>query len=206
LSIAENQTNILGGNKSSISSGMWLLLFSELIVFGGFFISFFVFRMLHAGDFLIASRQLSTLLGTLNTILLLTSSLTVVLSAASLDGKRTSLAVFFLIMTVIFGLFFLVNKYYEFAVHSYFGFYPGSVEMAKRPDAQSVFCLLYYLVSVLHIILVVVGMGVVSRKIVSTLKGRIIEENDRDADSAALYWNSLTVLGVTIFSVFYLIG
>jgi heme/copper-type cytochrome/quinol oxidase subunit 3 len=62
------------------------------------------------------------------------------------------------------------------------------------------------MVSGLHIFLVIIGLVVVGWKIVSTLKGRIIEESDRDAESAALYWNSLTVLGVIIFSVFYLIG
>ena len=185
---------------------MWLLLFLELVVFGGFFISFFVFRRMYTADFLTASRQLNSLLGTLNIILLLTSSLTVVLSAASLEGKRTSLAVFFQLTTVLFGLFFLVNKYYEFAVNSYFGFYPGSVELAKRPDAQNVFCWLYYLVSGMHILMVLMGVVVVSWKMVSTLKGRIIGETDRDAESAALYWNSVTDLGVIIFSVFYLIG
>ena len=116
MSITENQANNIGEHKSSISSGMWLLLFLELVVFGGFFISFFVFRRMYTADFLTASRQLNSLLGTLNIILLLTSSLTVVLSAASLEGKRTSLAVFFQLTTVLFGLFFLVNKYYEFAV------------------------------------------------------------------------------------------
>lgn len=206
MSITENQANNVGENNSGISSGMWLLLFLELVVFGGLFTSFFVFRMLHPGDFLIASKQLSPLLGTLNVILLLTSSLTIVLSAASLEGKRTSLAVFFQFATVLFGLFFLINKFYEFTANSYFGFYPDSAEMAKRPDAQSVFCWLYYMVSGLHIFLVIIGLVVVGWKIVSTLKGRIIEESDRDAESAALYWNSLTVLGVIIFSVFYLIG
>jgi cytochrome c oxidase subunit III len=206
LSLAENQSGVVGKNHSGISSGMWLLLFLELVVFGGILISFFVFRMLHVSDFLIASRQLSTLLGTLNTILLLTGSLTIVLSSASLEGKRTSLAVFFQFTTLLFGLFFLINKYYEYAVNSYFGFYPGSAELTKSSAGQSVFCWLYYLASGFHSLLVFIGVVVLGWTIVSTLKGKMNTENGRSVTSAVLFWNSLTVIGVIIFSMFYLIG
>ncbi len=206
MSNTEHQSGVVNGNHSSISSGMWLLLFLELIVFGGMIIAFFAFRMLHTSDFMIASKQLSTLLGTLNTILLLTSSLTVALSASSLEGKRTSLAVFFQLASVLFGLFFLINKYYEYAVNSYFGFYPGAVELVKSPNGQSVFCWLYYLASGFHSLLVFIGIVVLGWITATTLKGKANTENSSSITSAVIFWNSLTVIGVLIFSVFYLIG
>ncbi len=206
MSNTENQSGVVSRNYSSISSGMWLLLFLELIVFGGMIVAFFVFRMLHAGDFLIASKQLSTLLGTLNTILLLTSSLTIALASSSLDGKRISLAVFFQLATVLFGLFFLINKYYEYAVNSYFGFYPGATEMAKSPEGQSTFCWLYYMASGFHSILILIGVVVLGWMTVATLKGKMDTENGSSITSAVIFWNSLTIIGVLIFSVFYLIG
>ena len=95
--------------------GMWLFLLSEILLFGGLFILYSSYRYKHAFDFHLAAGELDRLLGTFNTLILLTSSLTMALSISSIQRgfRRSSLA--YLIATIFLGLFFLGNKAVEWA-------------------------------------------------------------------------------------------
>ncbi|MCE1166304.1 MAG: cytochrome c oxidase subunit 3 family protein, partial [Bacteroidetes bacterium] len=101
--------------------GMWLFLFTELLLFGGMFILYASYRYMYPDNFKVAAMHLDTLVGSVNTILLLTSSLTVALSIAALQRKQTRFSVYLLMFTIVAGGAFLVNKYFEWSTKIHHG-------------------------------------------------------------------------------------
>ena len=95
--------------------GMWLFLFTELLLFGGLFLAYAVYRFQNPDQFHLAALDMNVGLGTLNTIILLTSSLTVVLAIGAIQKKNKFLSILYLVLTQIFAFFFLVNKYFEWS-------------------------------------------------------------------------------------------
>lgn len=138
--------------------GMWLFLFTELLLFGGLFLLYAVFRSTNPVAFHKAATHLDVLLGTFNTIILLTSSLTVVLSIHAAQNGRRKLAVGMLIVTILFGLFFLINKYFEWGAKIGHGIYPGSATLMEMEHGEILFYTLYYVMTGLHGLHVIVGM------------------------------------------------
>jgi cytochrome c oxidase subunit 3 len=138
--------------------GMWLFLFTELLLFGGLFLLYAIYLNKYPEEFHYGSGQLDQFVGALNTVILLTSSLTMVLSVASLQRNNRKLALFFLIATFILGAAFLVNKYFEWGGKISHGIYPGSEELMQHPHGEILFYGLYYTMTGLHGLHVLVGM------------------------------------------------
>jgi cytochrome c oxidase subunit 3 len=138
--------------------GMWLFLFTELLLFGGMFLLYAVFLNQHQQDFYYGSSQLDRFVGALNTIILLTSSLTMALSIAALQRANKKLCIIFLVITLLLATAFLVNKYFEWGHKIHLGIYPGSEEMLKHPKGEIMFYSLYYVMTGLHGLHVIVGM------------------------------------------------
>ena len=142
--------------------GMWLFLFTELLLFGGMFLVYSVYRAHYPKEFHRAALELNTFVGTVNTIILLTSSLTVALSIVALRDRRRWLSAVFLSASVAFGLLFLVNKYFEWATKIGHGIYPNSPQLAAFEKGEVVFYGLYFTMTGLHALHVVIGMIVLS--------------------------------------------
>lgn len=140
--------------------GMWLFLFTELLLFGGLFLLYSVYRMKFPTDFHNAATDLNTLVGTINTIILLTSSLTMVLSIVAMEKGNKKLAVLLLIVTILCGLIFLVNKYFEWKMKFEHGLYPGSAELDSRNHGEVLFFGLYFVMTGLHALHVLIGMAI----------------------------------------------
>ena len=138
--------------------GIWLFLATEVLLFGGLFLVYAVYRAKYPGDFHAAASELDTLTGTVNTIILLTSSLTMVLSIAAIHHGNRKLAVIMLILTVILGGWFMVNKYFEWGAKISHGLYPGSEILQHHPKGEILFFGLYFTMTGLHGVHVVVGM------------------------------------------------
>ncbi len=130
--------------------GMWLFLFTELLLFGGLFLVYAVYRHEYVEQFRVAAMALNTTVGALNTIILLTSSLTVALSIAALQKGNKSLSVMLLLLTDVLALAFMVNKYFEWTAKIHHGIYPGSETLMNLPDGQILFYGLYYIMTGLH--------------------------------------------------------
>ena len=138
--------------------GIWLFLITEIILFGGMFLLYSVYRSEHAQDFHHAAGELNTLVGTMNTLILLTSSLTMALSIAATRHGNRKLALLMLAATVICGGWFMVNKYFEWGAKIHHGIYPGSAHLAAFPKGEQLFFGLYFMMTGVHGIHVVVGM------------------------------------------------
>jgi cytochrome c oxidase subunit 3 len=138
--------------------GIWLFLITEVLLFGGLFLLYATYRSGYAEDFHNAANELDKLVGAANTIILLTSSLTVALSIAAIHHGNRKLAVIMLVLTVVLGGWFLVNKYFEWGTKISHGIYPGSESLAHHPKGEIIFFGLYFTMTGLHGLHVIVGM------------------------------------------------
>ncbi|GIV82880.1 MAG: cytochrome oxidase subunit III [Anaerolineae bacterium] len=138
--------------------GMWLFLFTELLLFGGLFIAYAIYRHVNFADFHVAAKDLDLVLGTINTVILLTSSLTMALSITAMQKGNRKLAVWLVVLTVLCGLAFLIIKYFEWTAKISHGIYPASPELMKLPPGEVRFFGLYYAMTGLHGLHVLIGM------------------------------------------------
>lgn len=141
---------------------MWMFLFTEILLFGGLFILYAVYRSIYPVDFHNAAVELNTALGAVNTLVLLTSSLTVALSIEALQRGKRRLSLSMLFMTIVFAGVFLVIKYFEWGAKFHHGLYPGAEELMTHSNGEIVFFNLYYAMTGLHGIHVLVGMGILA--------------------------------------------
>ena len=146
------------GSKFAI----WLFLITEVILFGGMFILYSVYRSKYPTDFHHAAEEMNTLMGTVNTLILLTSSLTMALAIAGTHHGNRKLALSMLASTVVCGIAFLVIKYFEWGHEFRHGIYPGSEYLLAHPKGEILYFGLYYTMAGVHGIHVLVGVVLLS--------------------------------------------
>ena len=142
--------------------GMWLFLFTEIILFRGLFLLYAVYRSKFPADFHFSAAELDTFMGTINTAVLLTSSLTMVLAVTSMEKKNREHTTIFLMVTMLLGLVFLINKYFEWSVKFSHGLYPGSEVLEFHTAGENIFYALYYLMTGLHGLHIIIGLIILS--------------------------------------------
>ncbi len=150
--------------------GMWLFLFTELLLFGGLFLLYAVYRHQFAADFHYAAAQLDTFMGGLNTVILLTSSLTMVLAVLHLENRKRKHAAWMLSATMIMGVIFLINKYMEWSTKIHHGLYPNSEVLQSHTPGESVFYSLYYLMTGLHGLHIIIGLIILTVMLVQVVR------------------------------------
>lgn len=185
--------------------GMWLFLFTEVLLFGGLFLVYSVYRDAHTADFHVAAQELSTVIGAINTVILLTSSLTMALSITALQRSEKMKSALFQAATVILGIAFLINKYVEWSEHIRHGFYPGSTELLAKGHGQVLFFGLYYVMTGIHGIHVLIGMGLIASMLVFTLREKISGDDYIKLENTGLFWHLVDVIWIYLFPLFYLI-
>ena len=185
--------------------GMWLFLFSELLLFGGLFLVYAVYFSRYRTDFISAGKHLDTLLGTLNTAVLLTSSLLVAMAVSALRSGFTRKAAILLILTVFCAGGFLAVKYVEWGGKISHGLYPNGPELLKLPKGEIMFFNLYYLVTGLHGLHVVIGALLLSCILGGILIGRVGKNEAIWLENSGLYWHLVDLIWVYVFPLFYLV-
>lgn len=185
--------------------GMWLFLFTELLLFGGMFILYSVYRFTHPNEFHLAAKELNTVIGTFNTAILLTSSLTMALSIAAIQRKQKSLSIIFQLLTIVLALGFMVNKYFEWGAKFHHGIYPGSDTLLSKPSGEILFFGLYYVMTGLHGLHVIIGVVIIAFMTRFTLKDVITHDNYVKLEAAGLYWHLVDIIWIFLFPLFYLI-
>jgi cytochrome c oxidase subunit 3 len=187
--------------------GMWLFLLSEILIFGGLFLVYAMYRAKNPADFHAASMELSRFDGTLNTAILLTSSLTAVLAIFSLQElnkpRRTAL---YLGATVGFGFAFLVVKAFEWGTKFKHGLYPRATELGTRSHGQILYFGLYFTMTGLHALHVIIGMVVLSVMLAWVLGQKVTQQNSAALENAGLYWHLVDIIWIFLFPLFYLIS
>ena len=185
--------------------GMWLFLFTELILFGGLFIVYAVYRFKHPLEFSLAAKDLDTLVGTVNTIILLTSSLTVAMSVTAIQDGRKRLSLILLAVTVLLALAFLVNKYFEWGHKIRMGIYPKSPALLAMPPGEVLYFGLYYVMTGLHALHVIVGMVILLVMMRAIASGKIDRSSHVRLEAGGLYWHLVDIIWIFLFPLFYLI-
>lgn len=185
--------------------GMWLFLFTEILLFGGLLLIYSVYRAVHPEEFHAAAKKLSTTLGAINTGVLLTSSLTMALAIAALRQGKRNASIIYQSITILFGLAFLVNKYFEWSGHIHQGIYPNSPELLSRGHGEILFFGLYYVMTGLHGLHVIAGLLLIGIMLSFTLKGSIFDDKFNRLENTGLYWHLVDVIWIYLFPLFYLI-
>jgi len=185
--------------------GMWLFLYSELLLFGGLFFMYSVYRFTNQSDFHIAAKNMNIFIGTFNTIILLTSSMTIALAIAAMQRGKTKLSIFLQFLTIALAIFFLVNKYIEWSHEIAEGNYPGSPTLLAKSHGQILFYGLYYVMTGLHALHVIVGATVIGFMTRFSIKGKINDKNYVRLEAAGLYWHLVDIIWIFLFPLFYLI-
>ena len=187
--------------------GMWLFLLSEILLFGGLFLLYAVYRSKHPADFHAASLELSRFDGTLNTAILLTSSLSAVLAVFSLQTQnRPKRTMLYLAATIAFGGAFLVVKAFEWTAKFEHGLYPGAAVLAGRPPGEILYFGLYFTMTGLHALHVIIGMTILSVMLGFVRRGKATQERSAALENAGLYWHLVDIIWIFLFPLFYLIS
>ncbi len=193
------------GEHTSAKLGMWLFILSELLLFGGMFILYSAYRYKNPVDFHHASRELEVLLGTLNTIILLTSSLSMAASISALQRGQRQLSMVLLVVTMALGLLFLVDKGFEWGTKIEHGIYPNSPALLARANGEILFYGLYYVMTGLHGLHVLVGVCVLFGMLMLIAKDRINQRRFASLENAGLYWHLVDIIWIFLYPLFYLI-
>jgi cytochrome c oxidase subunit 3 len=205
---------ILGHHFSSLARqneamrlGMWLFLATEILLFAGLFCGYAVYRFEFPEAFKECSRHLELTAGTVNTVVLITSSLTVALAIHYARSNRPKAAAICLVLTLVFALAFLGIKGIEYRAHFHEKSLPGkyyAFEEVKIPGAAMFFSL-YFLMTGLHGLHVVVGMSVLGWILWRTLQGRYNERYYTGLELGGLYWHLVDLVWIFLYPLLYLI-
>jgi cytochrome c oxidase subunit 3 len=185
--------------------GMWLFLLSEILLFGGLFLLYSAYRYKNPSDFHHASRELDVLLGTLNTLILLTSSLTMALSVSAMQRGNRKFAAYLLTATIFFGLLFLMIKGIEWTTKIDHGIYPNSPALLTRAKGEILFFGLYYVMTGLHGLHVLVGVVVLAVMLRHVVTERVNQVRFVPLENSGLYWHLVDIIWIFLFPLFYLI-
>jgi cytochrome c oxidase subunit III len=185
--------------------GMWLFIFTELLLFGGLFIVYSMYRFRNPDAFHLAAHELNRTVGALNTVILLVSSMTIAMSITAIQKKQKNLCIALMSITVILALVFLVNKYFEWGIKIKHGLYPGSSILKEFGQGDILFFGLYFFMTGLHALHIIVGMIFILFVLVKVIKDKITSDRFSLLENSGLYWHLVDIIWIFLFPLFYLI-
>ncbi|HYR88597.1 MAG TPA: cytochrome c oxidase subunit 3 family protein [Terriglobia bacterium] len=187
--------------------GMWIFLATEILFFGGMFLGYTVYRAMYPHEFAAASSHLDVVLGTVNTAVLLCSSLTMALGVYSAQlGSRRMLALC-LGLTMLLGAVFLGIKFYEYYQKYEEGLIPGSgfTWAGANPNQTSLFFVFYFIMTGMHALHMIIGLGLMTVLVLLTRRGRFTPSYYTPVELGGLYWHFVDIVWVFLFPLLYLI-
>jgi len=200
--------------RETATLGMWVFLITEVMFFGGLFTGYLVYRVAYPGAFRLGSEHMEFMAGTVNTAVLICSSLTMALAVhASKIGQRKMCALLLLI-TICFGIAFLGIKYHEYHAHWVDHKVPGPTfewkdaqgnPLPYAREAEIFFCL-YFFMTGFHALHMVVGVGLVSTIAYFAWRGRYTPEYHNPVENVGLYWHFVDIIWIFLYPLLYLIS
>lgn len=185
--------------------GMWLFIFTEILLFGGLFIVYSVYRYKHPVEFHLAAQELNVTIGVINTIILLISSMTVAMSISALQLGNKKLAMILIATTIFLAFVFLVNKYFEWGAKIHHDIYPGSDFLMSLSKGDMLFFGLYFFMTGLHAVHIIVGVVLLAVTYVKIKNGKVTQERYSLLENSGLYWHLVDLIWIFLFPLFYLI-
>ena len=212
----QHQFEDLNQQYASTTFGMWVFLVQEILFFSGLFVAYGVFRNWYPEMFVAASHQLNKEMGATNTVVLLFSSFTAALAVRSSQlGKRAETGRY-IVITILCACMFLVIKYFEYTHKFHAGLLPGDLfhpnaEHLKQgaeplPENAHIFFSLYFVMTGIHGLHVVIGIGIFIWIYIRNWRGDFSKEFFTPVDLAALYWHLVDLVWIYLFPLIYLVG
>ena len=199
----------LDQQREATTLGMWVFLTTEVLFFGGMFTVYAVYRTFYADAFAAASHELDIALGTTNTAVLITSSLTMALAVHAAQMGNRRLVMLFLILTMALGSVFLGIKsleyYHKFVEHHIPGPHFQFAEKELAQHAQLFFSL-YFIMTGLHALHMIIGFGIMVWMLWWTYSGVITKEYYSPIEISGLYWHFVDIVWIYLFPLLYLLG
>ncbi len=185
--------------------GMWLFLYTEVILFSGLFILYAIALVTYPQEYITASNKLNVWFGAANTVVLLTSSLTIALAITAIQRNQIRLCVNLCWATIALAIVFLINKYFEWSHEISLGIYPASETLQEMGPGITSFFNLYYFTAGLHGLHVLIGAALIAFVTVMVAKGKVTSERYVLLENSALYWHLVDLVWIFLFPLYYLI-
>ena len=192
-------------DKTGIKIGMWLFLYSEIILFGGLFVLYAAYFYKYPEFFAEGGKELNRVIGAVNTVVLLVSSFTVAASITAIQRKAKKKAIGLLIFSILCGVVFLVNKYFEWGTKFHHDIYPNSETLVSGEVGLNIFFGLYYVITGLHGLHVIIGMILLTISLVLVMAGKVTESKYSMLENSGLYWHLVDLIWIFVFPLFYLV-
>ena len=205
-SILAEQFDELPQQQEASTLGMWTFLATEVLFFGGMFLSYITYRATYPNAFALASQHTIVLFGSLNTGILLTSSLTMVLAVHAIEHNNVKGLIRFLLCTIGLAIAFLVVKGIEYHQDLDEQLWPGRHFRADLPVQAQIFWFLYWAMTGLHALHVTIGIGVLSGLTWMAKRGRFSAAYYNPVDVGALYWHFVDIVWIFLYPLLYLIN
>lgn len=185
--------------------GMWVFLATEVMFFGGLFMAYAAYHLAYPVAFADASKELNLVLGGINTVVLLCSSLTMALAVHSAQVDKKKALVIFLLLTIFLGVVFLGIKAVEYGEKFNHHLVPGPNFMFEGPPESQLFFSLYFATTGLHAIHMIIGIGVLTYFLTKALRNQLTSLTYDPLEMVGLYWHFVDIAWVFIFPLYYLV-
>jgi len=194
--------------KESAKLGMWVFLLTEVLLFGGLFVFYAIYRSWNPDMFYNAHKFLDINLGAINTVVLITSSVTMALAIRSMQLNKKQNTILLLTATLLLAATFLVIKYFEYSHKIHLGQLPGKFYTFTGVEGTNphIFFSVYFAMTGLHGIHVVAGMFVIGWVMIRTFKNEFSSEYYTPIEMSGLYWHLVDLIWIFLFPLLYLIG
>ena len=202
----------LDQQRETATLGMFVFLLTELMMFGGLFCAYLVYRTLYLPSFLEASKHMDLTIGAVNTAVLICSSLSMALGVRAAQQGRSKAIVLCLLITILFGCAFLVLKgveyHHHWAMHEVPGInfaFSSSVPLVNVGKVQLFFSL-YFIMTGLHALHMLIGLGLVTWITIAAHRGRYSPAYHNPVENVGLYWHFVDIVWIYLFPLLYLIS
>jgi len=217
----------------SAKQGVWLFMVTEILMFGGLFVAYLIYKSIYAPIFHVGSSYLDWRLGSINTVILITSSFTMALGIYFNQKNKPKQAVIALALTILCALGFMVVKYFEYSHKVHLGLVPGKyftntefqdkvVQFINNMPIENVTPTLadtnlmkriaplyfgfYFVMTGLHGLHVLIGACLIFWVMVKTAKGRFGSEYYTPVEGVGLFWHIVDLIWIYLFPLLYLVG
>ncbi|MBB6146457.1 cytochrome c oxidase subunit 3 [Silvibacterium bohemicum] len=209
--------------RETASFGMWLFLLTEIMFFGGMFAAYLIYRNWYYPAFVAGSHQLSILLGTVNTAVLICSSFTMAMGVYSAEMKRKGALVMWLLLTILLGTVFLgikADEYHEkwekhhvpglnFSANDFVNGSKGYPDDKLAPDMaqkSQVYFSLYFAMTGMHALHMIIGISILIVLVIRARQGAYTEGHMTTIENFGLYWHFVDIVWIFLFPLLYLIS
>jgi cytochrome c oxidase subunit 3 len=188
--------------------GMWIFLVTEVMFFGGLLMAYLLYRVWYPVAWAEGSLELDILLGGINTVVLIGSSLTMALAVRAAQTGAPKTTVRWLLLTMALGLTFLVIKFFEYKHKWDLNHIPGPNFQFEGPHADQVqiFISLYFGLTGLHALHMLIGFGLLTWLVIDAQRGRFGPSYWAPVETVGLYWHFVDIVWIFLFPLLYLIG